>query len=271
MSCAQRRRVGVAERRLREPDHQALERGRVVRHLERLPVRLGLHPRARRDSRAAPSRAGRRRRRAARAAPLRARPCRRGARVVRMRIHAPGIANSANQPSPFGRWRCEWCASSCASTTFCSSSANGGMQHRVPEDDAPRRPEAVRVRVRLLGVRADLLDADRDVADAELRLVLAAPPRASAGSSRAASVVKSRYGATNVKSAAIATKTAAPGSHQRSPSQRASPMTMRSANADREELRGEERPVLEQPVEVAEVGLVVAPLPTSARRARTGA
>ncbi len=42
-------------------------------------------------------------------------------------------------------------------------------------------------------------------------------------------VVKSRYGATNEKTAAMPTNTAAPGSHQRSPSFRASPMTIRSA------------------------------------------
>ena len=41
--------------------------------------------------------------------------------------------------------------------------------------------------------------------------------------------MKSRYGATNVKSAAIETKTAAPGSHHQSPSRRASPITMSKA------------------------------------------
>ena len=41
-------------------------------------------------------------------------------------------------------------------------------EHRVPEDDPARRPEPVRVGVRLVGVVADLLDPDRDVTDPEL-------------------------------------------------------------------------------------------------------
>ncbi len=42
-------------------------------------------------------------------------------------------------------------------------------QDRVPDDDASRRPDPVRICVRLVGVVADLLDANGDASEAELR------------------------------------------------------------------------------------------------------
>ena len=73
--------------------------------------------------------------------------------------------------------------------------------------------------------------------------------------------MKSRYGATNVKSAAIETNTAAPGSHHQSPSSPREAHHDEQGDADGEELRAEDRPVLEQPVEVAELALLVATRP----------
>ena len=79
-------------------------------------------------------------------------------RVVFMRIHAPGIANSANQASPFGRCSCEWWASSCARTTFCSASVNGSC--RIVSQKTTWR-EGLRPKANafaLVRVRAHLLD-----------------------------------------------------------------------------------------------------------------
>ena len=65
------------------------------------------------------------------------------------------------------------------------------------------------------------------------------------------------------------TKTAAPGSHHQSPSLRARPITIEERERDREELRAEEEPVLEEPLEVAELRLLVPsrpPVPREAER-----
>ena len=73
--------------------------------------------------------------------------------------------------------------------------------------------------------------------------------------------MKSRMRAWKVKIDAIATKTAGPGSHQRSPEAAREPHHDEERDADREELGGQRRPVLEDPVEVAEVALAPPPLP----------
>ncbi len=97
--------------------------------------------------------------------------------VVRMRIHAPGIAKSANQPIPFGRCSLRVVRELVREHDLLLVLRERIPEDRVPEDDTPRRPQPERVGVRLIGVGADLLDAERDVAYAELRPVLGAPPR----------------------------------------------------------------------------------------------
>jgi hypothetical protein len=99
-------------------------------------------------------------------------------------------------------------------------------ENRVPEHDATGRPEPEGVGIRLVGIGLTVSTRNgmcprpslpRPRAPLEQRLVFRGV------------VVKSRYGATNENSAAIRRRPAAPGSHQCSPSFRASPMTMRSA------------------------------------------
>ena len=94
-------------------------------------------------------------------------------RVARMRIQAPGMANSANQPSPSGEVPLRVVRELVREHDLLLVLGERVEQHRVPEDDAARRPDPERVRVRLVGVVAHLLDADRDVSDAELRSILA--------------------------------------------------------------------------------------------------
>ena len=227
MSCTQPGGSGSPSRRLREAEHDALERGGIARHLERLPVGLGLHPprdvvreRRRREleDRDDEQRERNRLRRAHAAAPAR-------------RPHEDPRAGDREEREPAEALRevpLRVVRELVREHDLLLVLGERLEQHRVPEDDAARRPDAVRVRVRLLGVVAHLLDPDRDVADARARARYSRAADSSA-SSRSGSVVKSRYGATNVKSAAIATNTAAPGSHQLSPSRRARPITMSSA------------------------------------------
>ena len=84
-----------------------------------------------------------------------------------MRIQAPGIAKSANQPMPFGgglRVVAELVRKDDVLLVLRERRA----EERVPEDDAPGGPDPEGVGVRLVGVVADLLDAKRDVPEAEL-------------------------------------------------------------------------------------------------------
>ena len=52
-------------------------------------------------------------------------------RVATAISQAPGSAKRAYQPSAFGMWLREWCASSCASTTRTSSSPINGSSSSV--------------------------------------------------------------------------------------------------------------------------------------------
>ena len=189
--------------------------------------------------------------------------------VTRMRIHAPGIAKSANQPRPFGRWLLRVVPELVREHHLLLLLRERLPEDRVPEDDAPRRPEPERVGVRLHRCRGSPSRLGAGCGRG----------RASTRSRRAASssdlffsgvVVKSRYGATKENSAAIPTNTAAPGSHQRSPSFRARPMTMSSAMQMDRNCGGEDSPVLEEPVEVARGRSGPSAAATSAPRARTG-
>ena len=59
----------------------------------------------------------------------------------------------------------------------------------------------------------------------------------------------------------MATKTAAPGIHHHSPIQRAERHHDQEREADRDERAAEREPVVEQPLQVSDLGHVVAPLP----------
>ncbi len=171
-SAARARRVRVAERLLREPLHQPFERGGIRRDLERLPVRLGLH--AARD--VVGERCGRELE--DRDDEKRERDCLRGAHAAPAagRPHEDPRAGDGEQREPreaLGKMALRVVGELVREHGLLLGLVERGEEHRVPEDDAARRPEAVRVRVRLVGVRAHLLDAHRDVSDAELGAVLA--------------------------------------------------------------------------------------------------
>ena len=180
-------------------------------------------------------------------------------RVVRMRIHAPGIANSANQPRPSGRCRCEWCASSCASTTFCSSSENGSssiVSQKTTRRDGPS-PYAYAFAWSVSTLTS--LHADRDVPDAELAAVLLRCGHESL-------VAKWIRGEVEVRR--DEREEGGDGDEHRGagePPPVSEPACEahhdEECEADREELGSEDRPVLEQPVDVAQLALPVSPGP----------
>ena len=176
-----------------------------------------------------------------------------------MRIQAPGIANSANQPMPFGRWSLRVVRELVREDDLLLVLRERREEHRVPEDDPPRRPDPEGVGVRLVGVLADLLDPKRNVPEAELRLV-----RARRLEERLVAERLRR----EVEVGSDEREDRSDGDEDRCPRQ---PPTVTEAareshddeerDADREELGGQRRPVLEDPVEVAQVALAPASLP----------
>ena len=97
------------------------------------------------------------------------------------RAHEDPRAGNGEEREPAESLRadgcCEWCASSCASTTFCSPGVNGSWS--IVSQKTTRRdgPMPIGIRVRLVGVGADLLDAQRDVARGRARARSGRPPR----------------------------------------------------------------------------------------------
>ena len=152
---------------------------------------------------------------------------------TRMRIHAPQDREQREPAEPFHEVPLRVVRELVRENDLLLALVERLEEHRVPEDDPAAARGRRRTRVRLLGgVGADLLDADRDVAHAELGPVLVGRGE------KYRVLVASSYSrgcATNVKSAAIETKTAAPGYHQ-SPSRRASPHHDEQGDADGEEL-----------------------------------
>ena len=223
------------------------------RHLRAPSSRPRPRPGARCGSRAVQSRAGRPRRRGARAERPRGRPCHRAPRVARMRIHAPGIANSANHPSPFGRCRCEWCASSWARTTFCSSSEKGSrsiVSQKTTRRDGPR-PYAY-----ALACSVSWLTSST-------RIGMSPTPSSGSYSARRREqrLVAQRIGREVEVRRDEREERRDGDEHRRAGEPPAVAEPARETHhdeereADREELRGEHRPVLDQPVEVAQLAL----------------
>ena len=124
-------------------------------------------------------------------------------RVVRMRIHAPGIANSANQPMPFRevplRVVRELVREHDLLLVLARTASSSIVSQKTTRRDGPR-PNAYAFACSVSSLTSSTRIGMSPTPSSAL--VLVAPPRA-APDRRSGSVVKSRYGATNVNSAAM--------------------------------------------------------------------
>ena len=261
------RRVGLLERERREVAHDALERRRVTRHLEGLPVGLGLHP-ARDGVRE--WRAGELEHRDDEQRERNGRRCPHPSAAARRTHEEPGARDREEREpgDPLRDVMLRVVAELVGEDDALLVLRERTAQERVPDDDASRRPDPVRVRVGLVGVVADLLDANGDVSEAELRLVLARR-----GEQR---LILQRVGG-EVEVGRDEREERADRDEDRGSGQPPALAELaREAHhddkreTDREERGRERRPALERPVEVAELRLSVVPLPPVRRERRTG-
>ena len=243
---------------LRERVHHALERVGVARDAECLPVGLGLHPardqvRRRRGRELEHGRDEQRERhRLGGAHPA----------AALGRLHQdPGAGNREDREpaDALGEMVLRVVRELVREDDLLLPLVERLLEERVPEDDAARRAHAVCVGVRELGVLADLLDPRRDVGQAELAL------EAVGGLEHR--VVAQGLGR-GVEVGRREREERGDGDEDRRPRQpppvselSREPDHDQQGEADRDELRAEEHPVLDQPGEVVGVGEVVAPRP----------
>ena len=167
-------------------------------------------------------------------------------------------------------WSREWCASSCAITTRTSRSLNGGSSsvfQRITRRVGPRpAAKAFGSSVNSLHV----LHPHRDVGRRPARARAASPPPAAArfGSGFWSGI---RKGDTNANSSPRATNTGRPGNPPVLPQRPASAITIRIATQTKRNTPPSASQLFDHPLEVAQLGDVVAAVPPQLRRARTEA
>ena len=137
--------------------------------------------------------------------------------------------------------------------------AEAAVQHRVPEDDLLGRAEPDGVGVRGVREVGDVLDCSTRIGS--IPCCFAYCRAAASRSGRRSGSVEERYGEMKAKSAPRPTKAGAAASHQRRGKRPASAITITSAKQMKRNSAPSSSQFVEQRLDVAAVGLVVAPAP----------
>ena len=189
-------------------------------------------------------------------------------RVIRMRIQAPGIANKREPADALRQVILRVVPQLVREDDLLLVLRERREEHRVPEDDTPRRPDPEGVGVRLVGVLAHLLDPKRNVSEAELGLVHARGLEERLVAERLRREVE--VGSDEREDRSDRDEDRCARQPPTVTEAAREPHDDEERDADREELGGQRRPVLEDPVEVARGRSGPSAAATSGRRSANG-